>query len=430
MKIKLNWLWCLLLVLALMAVSCAPAPEVAPPAPEEAPPVELSEYILPVSRDFTGPYADVNKEWVIGDSAVISWWNENRGKEIGVKLRLKDYDFRYDPAIISSMWPGILAELHPIAHFGIGGSDVAALLERLADDKVPMFNPGACYGFLWARGLNWMPHFRSLYQHEAFSFVDHLLRQWPEEDLPLKWATVTTDVYPAYVDMDRYYKSWAAEDKYKGRMEYLGAAWVPPVPVDITDSIRPFIKKDVDWFIIQTNVPHVVATARACEALGKHVPIAMAPHISPRVVADILTLEKMEGFCWFMGSATELNYDTAGYKEIWCKYHPADVTDVKAGYVPNVLIVIARGAVFGKVVEKAVADVGAANLTGEAIYNAVLEVDLNEDDCAGLVKGVKWTTESPFPPVEKLGVQYNEVKDGKCVLVPGWLPIPDLPMLP
>lgn len=421
MKIKLNWLWSLLLVLPLVALACAPAPEK---------PAQLAEYNIVCEYDFSGPYAEIAKYWVNGDKTGNDYWNENYGKKLGVKLVLKPFDSRYDPATVASKWPGLLATEKPIAFFGIGGSSVAAVMQRLPDDKVPQFNL-ACYGFLWARKMNWIVVPRATYPHEAFAFLDWLISKTPQKDLPIKFAGVFSDASPAYVDMERYMGPVSALDKYKGKLEYLGAAWVPLVPVDITDNIRPFIDKGVDLFIIMTNVPQTVATAKACQSLGKHVPIAVAPHIDLEIVAKTLTWEKMEGFRTYFGAASWLNYDTAAYK-IWDKYHPADVTDVKAGWTGNTALTVWRGAAFGKIVEAAVKKVGAANLTGEAIYNAVFDVNLSEKDNLGLLKCVRWTKDAPFPVLECLGIQINEVKGGKYVLAtpPGeWVPIPEIPML-
>ena len=98
-----------------------------------------AEYNLAMLSDFSGPYADIMPILAGGREAVIDWWNATRGKELGVKLSYKNYETRYDAAQVASLWPGIKSELSPIAVLGLGGPDVAALSERLPEDKIPMF---------------------------------------------------------------------------------------------------------------------------------------------------------------------------------------------------------------------------------------------------------------------------------------------------
>ena len=69
---------------------------------------------------------------------VLDWWNDEVGKSLGVTLKVKEHDARYDVAQVASLWPGIKAELNPIAILGIGGPDSNALQQRLPNDKVPL----------------------------------------------------------------------------------------------------------------------------------------------------------------------------------------------------------------------------------------------------------------------------------------------------
>ncbi|MFX5964686.1 ABC transporter substrate-binding protein, partial [Acinetobacter baumannii] len=95
-------------------------------------------YNIASIADFTGPYADIMKDLVGARRATVDWWNEEVGKGMGIKSGIKDVDGRYDAAPTASLWPGIKAELTPVAVLGVGGPDVAALQGRLPADKVPM----------------------------------------------------------------------------------------------------------------------------------------------------------------------------------------------------------------------------------------------------------------------------------------------------
>jgi branched-chain amino acid transport system substrate-binding protein len=111
--------------------------------------VPAAEYIVTTSVDYTGPYAVIMPPFETSRKAFFAWWNETKGKQLGITLKSKAYDMRYDPSVVASTWPGILTGDKPIAHMGLGGPDVAALMKRLPNDKVPMIMSTATYGFIW-----------------------------------------------------------------------------------------------------------------------------------------------------------------------------------------------------------------------------------------------------------------------------------------
>jgi branched-chain amino acid transport system substrate-binding protein len=412
---RLNWLWALLLVLPLVvALGCAPKP---------AAPAEIVEYIIPLSGDYTGPYAPLIKWGVAGDKAMFDWWNENFGKKIGVKLTPEVFDSRYDTATVAAMWPGLLAK-RPIAYFGLGGPDVAALKERVPDDKVPIVMTTGTYGYDW-KPVNWIIQPRPTYSHEAIGFIEWVLKDW-KENRPLRIASVASDVTPAYVDIVKGLET-AVKQKYVGKVEYLGCAWVPVVPVDITDSLRPFIEKGVDYFHIQTNTSHVGATYKACVTLQKPTKIFTSTHNELNLYAmlKVLTWDKMEGWASVGAVASPLNKNITAYTEVWSNYHPADMEAEKDWNMVTLQFSVPP-LLLGRAVEAAVKKVGAANLTGEVVYNALKEVNLDEQGCMGLVKHFKLRADAPFS--EDLGVQVSVVKDGVYTnATPTWVPIPEIP---
>ena len=66
---------------------------------------------------------------------------------------------------------GIKSELDPIAVVGLGGPDVAALSERLPEDKIPMFMATAAYGYAWQPD-SWIFNPRPTYSHESAGFSE------------------------------------------------------------------------------------------------------------------------------------------------------------------------------------------------------------------------------------------------------------------
>jgi branched-chain amino acid transport system substrate-binding protein len=56
--------------------------------------------------------------------------------------------------------------------------------------------------------------------------------------------------------------------------------------------------------------------------------------------------------------------------------------------------------------------VGAENLTGQAVYDAILEAELTADDLFGFLPNLDWTPEAPFP-TSGLTTSVGTVTDGK-----------------
>ena len=161
-------------------------------------PLQAAEYNISSTLDFTGPFAVVMRTSDRSTKAYLAWWNEEVGKKLGVKLNRVVKDTRYDPAVVASLWPGMLSSLKPIAHMGMGGPDVAALMRRLPKDKVPMTMSGGTYGFIWLSD-QWVFMPRPTYVHEAAGFLS-----WAHKNLikdrPIRVAAICSKVSPAFTD--------------------------------------------------------------------------------------------------------------------------------------------------------------------------------------------------------------------------------------
>ena len=66
-----------------------------------------SNYNVSISLDYSGPFAAVMDSWYGGQQSMFDWWNDNRGKQLGVKLNVKTYDMRYDASQVARTWPKI-----------------------------------------------------------------------------------------------------------------------------------------------------------------------------------------------------------------------------------------------------------------------------------------------------------------------------------
>ena len=422
MKIKLNCLWSLLLILPLVALSCAPAPEVAPP-PEEKPPQEVVEYIIPGTTDATGPYAGFAPIFDSANKAVLGWWSDTRGKDIGVKLTYKGYDCRYDPAVVASTWPGILSDHHPIALLALGGATVAALRERVPDDKVVLLTAGATYGYEWNPGRSWILAPSPTWAHHVAANMDWMLTWWPKDQLPIKFLVVHCEGAAAHVDYADGIEAALTQSKYDGKVDFLGRLAVPFAPVDIIDSMRPFVDKGLD-LVFHEGPPTVgIAIKSALKKLGSDAIFQMGGGgVRMKNMAELLgSWEALEGDIQCISIVSSANEDIPAYKEIWLEYGAPD----KITYDTLVLANIKRGLIFTNAVETAAAKVGAANLTGQTVYDAFYTIDLDEADMMGVSKRVRYTEDAPFPWPDY--DQISRVINGKYQVVEEWFPIPEIP---
>ncbi len=92
-------------------------------------PAQATEYVMSVSADFSGPFANVMPNAMSGLKSITDWWNEEVGKRLGVSVKLSIHDMRYDAAVIARTWPAILRSEKPIMHLGFGSPDLTTLMK-------------------------------------------------------------------------------------------------------------------------------------------------------------------------------------------------------------------------------------------------------------------------------------------------------------
>lgn len=366
-------------------------------------------YNLAMLSDFSGPYADIMPILAGGREAVVDWWNDTRGKELGVVLNYKNFETRYDAAQVASLWPGIKSELNPIAVLGLGGPDVAALGERLPEDKIPMFMATAGYGFSWKTD-SWIFNPRPTYSHESSGFLMHL-REKLGRDGPVKVAIMASEASPAYVDMARGLEQFAEENP--NLVEIIETVYTEVQPTDLTAQMRRVVKAKADAVIIQTNTSIVVATKRALQANGSDIPIMMSSHNGlPASGKAAGGLAQLEGDYESYGMAIAVEGDTEPYKFYQLL---SEKYDLKAPWNVVTAMGMAQGAYAVTVIDHAIVANGAAGLTGEAVREALFAAPITTEETHGMLPTLKFTPEAPFP-LEGLKVNVATVIDGKITI--------------
>lgn len=356
--------------------------------------------------DYSGPYADVYDELQDAREATNDWWNEEVGADLGVQLKGKTYDHRYDAAQVASMWPGILSEISPIMALGVGGPDVAALQQRLPQDKVPMLMNTAGYGYAWTPD-QWVFNPRATYVHESAGFLDWFKKD-RGLDRPVNVAFVSSEASPAYVDMVVGMEKYAEGNPDQAKVVAVEYAEVQPA--DLTSQVRRIIDAKADVIIIQTNTTQAVVTMQALESLKSDIPIMLSSHNSLQATAEAAGgLERLEGdyeSFGFVVPADEEGEAFEFYSMLKDKY------GLESDWTVPTVQGIAHQLYAGQVVAAAVEAVGADKIDGQAIYDAVLASEISAEDLFGFLPPLDWSEEAPFPTAG-LTTSIGTVKDGK-----------------
>ncbi len=364
-------------------------------------------YNIASLADFTGPYADVMKDLNGGRHAAVAWWNAEVGKGLGIQIKMKDYDHRYDAAQVASLWPGVKAELNPIIALGVGAPDATALQGRLPSDGVPLIMSTAGYGFGW-KSDPWVFNPRSTYAHEAAAFFEWYRKQ---NNIPgkLKVAIISSEASPAYVDIAKGIKKYA--ESANSSIELVETVFTEVQPTDLTTQVKRLLDKGAQVIDVQTNTAAVVATKRALQALNKtNVPIVMSSHNGITASAQAIGgIANLEGDYEVYGMAMPTDEQTASrqfYEKLKAQY------GMKGGWTVPTLMGLNQALVALRAVEAAAKQGGATNVTGRSVREALLSTPIPTAQTFEVLSDLKFSNDAPFPTAGAT-VNIGMVKGGK-----------------
>ena len=331
---------------------------------------QTKEYSIPSICDFSGPFADIMPMFADGRAAVIKWWNDTQGKKLGVKLIHKTYDMRYDPAVVASMWPGIVSGLKPIAAFGLGGADVAALQERLPQDKVPVFYGPPTYGYSWLPN-QWIFSVRATYIHEYMAALVWYINNHPEKK-PVKVATMGNQSSPAALDIVNGVKQYVTKVlEPKGMAKMVAQEWIEMRPVDVSSQMKKIIDADADVIFGLVTSSMSGAVVRAQQLHGVNILTVASPwHTIWSVGRAMKTYKPWEGHLVVSGHIPITEKDSkayAFYQLLQEKY------GIKGDWNPLNVMGIHQALVTVRAIERAAKNVGGENISGQAVYDALFE---------------------------------------------------------
>jgi branched-chain amino acid transport system substrate-binding protein len=377
-------------------------------------PAISAEYVMSASADYSGPFADVMPNAMSGITAMANWWNKEVGQKLGVKVDIKITDMRYDAAVIARTWPSILSRDKPIMHLGFGSPDLTTLMKRLPTDKVPMLIGTAMVGLVWQPN-GWHFSIRPTYSHEFAGLLSDLQKK---KGSKLVIGPLSTQNAAGFVDQVKGVEKLAAT--YPDRFEVLETQWIATSPVSVTGNVRTLLEKKPDVLLVGGTTAQVIATANALEELKASVPIISSTHNGLSEAAKGIDLNKLNGSF----SAFSFSPDNQKVLPIRDVYEANKGSDGKWGLIAAQSAAQALLAL--RILEKAVAKVGADKVTGQAMYDAMLANTFSEKDLLGALPEIKFDQTAPFP-VGEIKVKAQVVKAGQIVPYGDeWMSVPKL----
>lgn len=378
------------------------------------------EYRIPGLVDNSGPFADLSKHLIARD-AVVKWWNDTTGKKLGITLTVKNYDTRYDSTVVASLWPGILSENKPILAMGLGGADVAALQQRLPRDKVPVLYAPPGYGYSWLPN-QWLFNIRPSYTHEWAAALLWFAQQNPNKR-PLRVAFLSTQASPAFVDivggLTKYIKDVLEP---KGIATIVATEWVEIQPVDISSPMKKIVDAKADVIMGTANTTLAAAALRAEQLHGVTIPTIASPwHTIWPLAQAMKSYAPWEGHMVVTGIASTTDKSSKAWEfyQVLSKQYGLPVE-----WNPINLLGISQGLMAVRAVEHTAARVGAAKITGEAVYETLITQKFTEEELMGILPEVVFNKEAPFRLTGRVKVE--TVKGGKYQLsTPDWIAVPN-----
>lgn len=374
---------------------------------------DAKTYVMTASADFSGPFADVMPNNVAGLKAIVKYWNETKGAELGVDVDLKVYDMRYDGAVVAKTWPAALASDSPIMHLGFGSPDLVTLMGRLPNDKVPMLLGTALVGLVW-KPEGWHFSIRPTYSHEFAGLFSEL--QTRKGDT-LRIAAISTQNQAGFVDQVNGVEQLAKQ--YPDRFEVTGVHWADASPVSLSAQVRSALSENPDLLLVGGTTAQVIAASKALKEQGADLPIVTSTHNGLDEVAKAVPLSDLTGSYAAFAFAAPDKADLP-IRAVFEKYKTDGDWTLITGQAAAQAILALR------VLEKSIADVGADNVTGQSMYDALLGHTYTEEELLGALPTLDYDATAPFP-VGEIKSTAQVVRDGAIVgMSDDWFAVPTL----
>jgi len=216
---------------------------------------------------------------------------------------------------------------------------------------------------------------------------------------------------------------WVLEPK--ALVTVVATEWIEQQPVDVSTQVKKVIDAKADLIIGASNTTMATAILRAEQLHGVNIPTLAAPwHTIWPIAQAMKSYAPWEGHMVVTGVTSTAERDPRA----WAFYQTLSKNyGLPAEWNPLNMLGISQALLTVRAVEHAARKVGGDKLTGQAVYDALVNTSFTEEELMGVLPAIKYSREAPFPLVGGK-VKIETVKGGKYVTATPWQPIPsDVP---
>ena len=400
--------------LVLLAVLLVTVPGLAGCAKEKG---AEKEIVIGVLADFTGPAAFAVKPNI---NSMFDYFRmvEEENLLPEVKIKFITYDTRLDYARVVPGYVWLKGQGAMLMHV-ISGPDKGILADRFEKDRIPVIGAQTSTELL---DHPWMFNSFSPIESQAEVEMQWIMDTWDYEELGKPkighvGALVSTDYYQEGID--------GFLEANPGRFERVGLEKAPPGTMSWPSEVRRV--KDCDYIILSLAGPMTVSFVKEARARGYEGAFVSGVEAFPGfwdLIRSAVPSEDLYG-CYYVGWWPWWGEDVpfiTELEEYVLKYHPDEAeawmrsSASISGWEPGTFMFDA--------IKRAVEEVGAENVNGTALRNALAEIDMT-------VEG--WG--NPWKVTEKNNclnwaqrVFEWKIAEGKWVAISDWILPPSMPV--
>lgn len=392
----------------IISLACAPA-TTTQPAEKPAENVIITIGDLP---NLTGAYAATQSCYVESNGGAVKLANEINYIP-GVTLKYEWVDAATEPAKAMTAYKKLLAASpRPAVIIDHSTAIGAALKKTVEADKIPVIEGGVNNEILIPPG--WVFYYGSPYPCEAGAFVDWFKSQWKESRAP-RFAALTWD--------NPYGRSWMTDEamayiKSRG-FEIVGQEFIPPVPSDTTPQLLRLRDAKVDVCFGAMYPSALSVVLKDANKLGMIGTFMWGGVYAVNLAELVGYVGPLANGCTI--TSTDILPDEWPVKaplmqKAWDR-EGAKLSEAEKFAFANAAerVVIGMGAI-----KAAVEKVGAKNVDGQAVYNAL--ITMKDFDPWGVGAPVTYNETKRYGQDT---VIMGQVRDGKVVSI-GTAQVPDL----
>jgi len=376
---------------------------------------ESKEIVIGLLTDFTGPAGYAVSTALAGTFAYFRHFEEENLIP-GVKVKLVTYDTRtdYSRVVPGYMWlSGKGADMLLV----VAASDTALLKDRLAKDKIPALGYSSSPVLL---GDPWVFTLQAPAGWQGEALVQWIMQKWDYQGKgrPPRVGVVGSTTETTSVYLDAIIPFMQANP---GKFDWAGAERAPMTTSSWAGEISRL--KNCDFIIVTTTGPATVSFVKEARARGYGGAFASGVEglaafwdlIRMAIPADQLHSCYHAAFQPYWEEDVPLINEL---KPALQKYYPDKVEELMKGNPP--VTGWMTGIFFAEAIAKALAKVGAENVDGTALRDAMAETDMTIE---GFGHPLRFTGEENFLYRAQRIFEWS-VADAKWLHITDWLLVP------